>query len=97
MFDNEASIDIRAWLQYGPVCNFADTVSVTFMHPEPIGLLSHVFFSLTFPVILGLISLEDIHSKPAVEEFTQGRWFLDRYTERLTMGTIIQGTTQVLV
>lgn len=23
------------------------------MHPEPIGLLSHVFFSLTFPVILG--------------------------------------------
>ena len=40
-------------MQYGPVCNFADTVSVTFMHPEPIGLLSHVFFSLTFPVILG--------------------------------------------
>ena len=28
-------------------------VSVTFMHPEPIGSLSHVFFSLTFPVILG--------------------------------------------
>ena len=47
--------------------------------------------------MLGLTSRVDIHSRPVVEVFTLERWFLDQYIEQLTMGTIIQVTTQVLV